>query len=290
VHGDVVDSGATLIRSGLVIEGTGFDATLPVRLVNDVLGKAFDLAIVNASATSLSVSLPAEIASLVTSSASAVTFSLMVGDATRDVSLLRGEPGPAGTSPVGSANISVTSGGAITLKDDVGVASLRAGTIAASGASAQFVYSPARTRAVTLLASGFRAAGANATISTSGGLALDTYSSTGKLVGPIRDVPDGATITAIDCSVYDNDAGGDISIAVWRIGVTLGTTFAALTTASASSSSASPDPQILALALDPTKSTVDLNSFGYFFIIDGATSSTRAFDACRVTFTVNQAD
>ncbi len=101
-------SGQKRVRSGFVVSGTSLDGTTVAKLINKLTQETLDLVISKAEASTLEVTLPAQIGTWVNAStASAMTLQLThatLGSATRDVSLLVGEPGvPGNTGPTGAA-------------------------------------------------------------------------------------------------------------------------------------------------------------------------------------------
>lgn len=97
----VIGDGANgAVKSGLVIQGHDFVDGSTVQLVSSALSKSWGLVVSNASATSISVGLPAELNTLVTSATSAqrmtVVVSSALGSVARDVDVLQGVPGLAG--------------------------------------------------------------------------------------------------------------------------------------------------------------------------------------------------
>lgn len=127
VAGDVQ---ATRVRSGLVINGTGFDNATTAQILSTALNKTWDLVIGTANASTLSAALPSELATIVTSASGATALTLRVssltaGSATRDVSMLQGEPGAVG--PTGAAGMNGAAGARGATGADFGPPSITLG-------------------------------------------------------------------------------------------------------------------------------------------------------------------
>jgi hypothetical protein len=115
VVGTVSGGSNGFVRSQLKVEGKGFAGDLTAKLVA-ASGDVFDLVIGTAEASTVTVTLPETLRNAVTSSTTPTAFSLVMtssinGTATRDVSILQGEPG----APGAPGTYTVAAGSGLTL-------------------------------------------------------------------------------------------------------------------------------------------------------------------------------